>query len=112
MVDLPGEDLIAWYAGVQKRFAIEPYVRIERPDADLNQTAFTDGAREVFFFANSSPERTIDTIAEFAIGARTPWEWNPETGGAPALSVGRSREPASHLSWARPPRSCSSSSLK
>lgn len=80
MVDLPGEDLIAWYAGVQKRFAIEPYVRIERPDADLNQTAFTDGAREVFFFANSSPERTIDTIAEFAIGARTPWEWNPETG--------------------------------
>jgi hypothetical protein len=64
-------------------------VRIERPDADLNQTAFADGAREVFFFANSSAERTIDTIAEFVTGAKTPWVWDPETGERqPYPSVG------------------------
>jgi hypothetical protein len=80
VVDAPGEDLLGWYAGVESRFGIKPFVRIEKPQINLSQIAFTQGARELFFFVNSGIEGTAETLAEFDTGRKTPWQWNPETG--------------------------------
>jgi hypothetical protein len=55
-------------------------MRIARPDMNLSQIALRSGEREIFFFANSDPEREIETDIEFSTGGKTPWQWNPETG--------------------------------
>jgi len=80
VVPPPGRDLTAWYGQVQKQFGIEPLVRIENPDVNLSQIAFTQGKREVFFFVNSGIEGTIETLVEFPGGGKTPWQWGPESG--------------------------------
>jgi hypothetical protein len=47
---------------------------------NLSQIALQSGEREIFFFANSDPDREIETEIEFSAGGKTPWQWNPETG--------------------------------
>jgi hypothetical protein len=80
IVEPPGNDLLAWYGGIQEKFGIQPYMRIARPDFNLSQIALRAGEREIFFFANSDPEREIETDIEFSTGGKTPWQWDPETG--------------------------------
>jgi hypothetical protein len=80
VVEAPGADRLGWYARVQKQFGIEPLVRIGKPDVNLSQIALREGERELFFFVNSDIGRTVETLAEFATGAKTPWQWDPETG--------------------------------
>jgi hypothetical protein len=80
VVEAPGEDLLGWYSRVQERFGIQPFVRIEKPQVNLRQIAFTQRARELFFFVNSGIEETAETLAQFAGDSKTPWLWNPETG--------------------------------
>ena len=90
VVEPPGDDLLAWYGRIQQQFGIQPYMRIARPDMNLSQIALRSGEREVFFFANSDPEREIETDIEFSTGGKTPWQWNPETGErTPYFSNGR-----------------------
>ena len=80
VVEPPGDDILAWYGRIQQQFGIQPYMRISRPDMNLSQIALRSGEREIFFFANSDPEREIETDIEFSTGGKTPWQWNPETG--------------------------------
>ncbi|HTX35305.1 MAG TPA: glycosyl hydrolase [Bryobacteraceae bacterium] len=80
VVEPPGDDILAWYGRIQQQFGIQPYMRIARPDVNLSQIALRSGEREIFFFANSDAEREIETDIDFSTGAKTPWQWNPETG--------------------------------
>jgi hypothetical protein len=90
VVEPPGDDILAWYGRIQQQFGIQPYMRIARPDMNLSQIALRSGEREIFFFANSDPEREIETDIEFPTGGKTPWQWNPETGErTPYFSNGR-----------------------
>ena len=80
VVEPPGDDILAWYGRIQQASGLKPYMRIARPDMNLSQIAMQSGEREIFFFANSDPEREIETDIEFSTGDKTPWQWNPDTG--------------------------------
>jgi hypothetical protein len=80
IIDPPGDDILAWYGRIQQQFGIKPYMRIARPDMNLSQIPLRSGERDVFFFANSDPEREIETEIEFSTGTKTAWQWDPETG--------------------------------
>lgn len=80
VVEAPGSDLLGWYTGVQNRFGIRPFVKIDKPDLNLSQIAFSQGRRDLYFFVNSSADTATETLAEFSTGTKTPWQWDPETG--------------------------------
>lgn len=78
-----GGSVKEWYAGVQKRFGLTPYVSIDTPDEYVNQNYYRAGDRDIFFFANYHPSESRTLRVAFnlpSVGDKQAWLWDAETG--------------------------------
>jgi hypothetical protein len=77
----PDDTMLNWYKGLQSKFNLEPYVRIDRPHKMVSQVYYRSAKTDSFFISNYSNTDRFEFIAEFKVPAnRTAWIWNPETG--------------------------------
>ena len=90
-VPAPDKELAGWFGGVRDRLKLVPDVRISPPRWHVMQTRHRAGEREIFFFVNVSRDDPAEFQAEFPFTARTPWRWDPETGGKSVFPYGESR---------------------
>ena len=74
------EDMVNWYREVQKKYALEPDVLINRPTDYISQLHYVSGDRDIFFFSNYGPQQTHTFQADFRLKDKTPWLWDAETG--------------------------------
>jgi hypothetical protein len=78
-----GASVKDWWAGVQGRFGLNPYVTIDKPDLFLSQNYYKSAGRDIFFVANYHTSESRTVRAAFNIpGAedKQAWLWEPETG--------------------------------
>lgn len=84
VVPRPDSDFIGWFGELQKRFNLEPYIRIEKPDPFLFQTRYVaDDGSQVVFLVNSHLHKSHKTrviFSESICGNRHRWIWIPENG--------------------------------
>ncbi len=75
------ENLIDWYAGIQQKFNIHPYLKIEKPVDFINQVYYKGENNHLFFIANYNLERKHSTKIDFLeMEGKTPWIWDAHTG--------------------------------
>jgi hypothetical protein len=75
-----GDDMVAWFQGVQQQCGIKPYMRIDRPGAYVSQIRQTGAGKDIFFVCNRSSDERFVIKAEFPDTKGDPWLWNAETG--------------------------------
>ena len=97
LVPKPDDDFLQWYRDLQEKYALAPYVQIDKPNPFVSQVRYQAGDVEWLFFTNSDLENahvlTILPSAPLAAG-RQAWIWDAETGaryhagdGAGALTL-------------------------
>ncbi|HWB92927.1 MAG TPA: glycosyl hydrolase [Puia sp.] len=75
------EPILQWYRKLQKKYNLDPYVKIDKPQPMVSQIAYHSDKADAFFFNNFSNTERYAFNAEFAVpGNRSAWVWNPETG--------------------------------
>ncbi len=84
LLEKPEKDFIGWYKGLQKKYGINPYIKIEKPDPFVMQNRYTgnDGS-EVIYLINSHIHNSHQTHISFSqeiTANKYGWIWNPETG--------------------------------
>ncbi|MDR2472908.1 MAG: glycoside hydrolase family 2, partial [Tannerella sp.] len=81
-VDAPsGDDYVGWFAGVQKKCDIQPYMIIDKPNKAISQIRHraSDG-KDIFFIANSSQEESFKLNLSFPQSKGNPQLWDAENG--------------------------------
>jgi hypothetical protein len=79
-VNAPGDDMVAWFKGVQQQCGVKPYMRIDRPNIYVSQIRQTGKGKDIFFISNRSSSERFIIKAEFPDVKGFPWLWNAETG--------------------------------
>lgn len=90
----PERDFIKWYKNVQEKFQLNPYVKIDKPDAFINQVRYQTANEEIFFFINSNDDKEYNLTLTFAkeiMNKKQAWLWNPENGEKQMLSMDSDR---------------------
>ncbi|MEI3572813.1 MAG: hypothetical protein V8Q38_05210 [Alistipes putredinis] len=67
---------------MQQKYGLTPAVRIDNPQAFVNQNHYKAGNLDIFFFANYSLTEayTLDTEFNIDLRGRRMWLWDPMTG--------------------------------
>jgi hypothetical protein len=84
VLNKPEKDFIGWYGGIQEKYGIKPYLKIEKPDPYVLQTRYSavDGS-EIIYLINSHIHNSHTTriifSKEITMG-KYGWKWDPETG--------------------------------
>ncbi len=73
------ETIVKWAGRIMDRFGVEPDVRISSPNANLSQIHHKIADRDIYFFAWSDMQNSIDFTAQFPDTGSIPWQWDPET---------------------------------
>lgn len=81
-----GTDLINWTRKMLERIQIRLALSIRNPNPDVYQVYRRFADKDIFFFANKSPEKEQEVDAIFPAGEKIPWKWDPETGNRTPLS--------------------------
>ena len=80
----PDKDFIGWYRGIQEKFDIVPYIRIENPDSYVMQNRYqADDGSEIFYIIHSHIHNSHTTKISFPreiIRNKQGWIWIPEDG--------------------------------
>jgi hypothetical protein len=76
----PGDKIINWYADMQAKFNIAPYVKFDKPVTHVSQNYYKTPDADIFFITNYNIEKSHAFTATFNIKNRTAWVWNAETG--------------------------------
>lgn len=78
----PEGPVLEWYRGIQQRYDITPFVKIDKADKFLMQNYYKSGDKDIFFFVNSSINSSQDIQVEFPadVKGKQAWLWNAETG--------------------------------
>jgi hypothetical protein len=76
----PGDDIIAWFAGVQQQCGVMPYMKIDRPNPSVSQIRQQAAGKDIFFISNCSLDNRIKLQVSFPESKGTPWLWDAETG--------------------------------
>ena len=84
-LDIPEDrDFVRWYAEVQQRYALRPYVEIADSDPFVMQNRYrTSAGQEMIFVVNSHrfrAHRTRLTFSSELTRGRYPWVWDLQTG--------------------------------
>jgi hypothetical protein len=79
LVDAPGKDLLDWYRQIQQRFALTPYIQIDKPVYHTSQLYYKSGDKDIFFFTNYSGQKE-QSFRVNAKNSKTAWLWDAETG--------------------------------
>jgi hypothetical protein len=78
--EAPGEDILGWYAELQKRCGIEPYLKIDRPNRFVSQIRHRGEGKDIYFISNCHMDERIAMRITFPETGQKAWLWNPETG--------------------------------
>jgi hypothetical protein len=84
LIEKPESNFIGWYKGLQEKYDIKPYIKIEKPDPFLMQNRYRgDDGTEVIYLINShihnSYKSTISFSGELS-SKKNCWKWDPENG--------------------------------
>jgi len=79
-VEAPGDDILGWFAGVQKQCDIRPYMVIDRPVWAVNQIRHRAAGKDIYFIANASQTERYQLNVQFPEAKGNPQLWDPETG--------------------------------
>jgi hypothetical protein len=86
--DTPSDgDAVAWFGRIQRQCGIEPYMRIDRPNAYVSQIRHRTAEKNIFFISNCSTDATFSLRCAFPGVAGTPWLWDAETGARHRLPL-------------------------
>jgi hypothetical protein len=76
----PENDIVAWFADVQRQCGITPYMKIDHPNPSISQIRQQATGRDIFFISNCNRNDRITLNISFPESKGTPWLWNAETG--------------------------------
>jgi hypothetical protein len=76
----PKEKISDWYADIQTRFNVAPFVKIDKPVTHVSQVYYKTPEADIFFFSNYHLEKSHHFTATFNIKNKTAWLWDAETG--------------------------------
>jgi hypothetical protein len=80
----PEKDFIAWFRGIQEKYGIPPYVKIEKPDPYVMQIRRrADDGSEILYMVNShlhESKQSRITFSKDLTDRKNCWIWDPETG--------------------------------
>jgi hypothetical protein len=80
-VEAPGDDVVTWFADVQRRCHIKPYMQIDRPNAAVSQIRHRAPGKDIYFVCNTSVDERFRLKASFAAETGSvAWLWDAETG--------------------------------
>lgn len=84
LLEKPEKDFIGWFKGIQEKYAIRPYLKIDKPDPYVMQNRYTgDNKSEVIYLINSHIHNSYQTRISFSkeiTANKFGWVWDPETG--------------------------------
>lgn len=76
----PQGEIINWYAQLQSKFNITPYVKFDKPVAHVSQVHYKTKDADIFFISNYHLDKSHQFTATFNINNKTAWLWDAETG--------------------------------
>lgn len=80
-VPAPQGKILDWFAGLQAKFNIQPYVKLDKPVSSVSQVFYQYEEADIFFIANYSLENHYQLRATFNhVEGKMPWIWDPESG--------------------------------
>ncbi|ASK30034.1 glycoside hydrolase family 2 [Chryseobacterium sp. T16E-39] len=86
----PVSDFMSWYKGIQEKYMLTPYVKIEEPKTFITQVRYQTDKAELFLFVNSSSKHDASLDIAFdkeVIKHKKPWLWDAVTGQRFRLEV-------------------------
>ena len=89
----PEKDFIGWYAGIQEKFEITPYVRISNPGPFVMQNRYRgDDGSEYIYIINAHIHNSHKTRILFSgelTSGKYGWKWDPEDGNRYRIILGK-----------------------
>ncbi|MES2277484.1 MAG: glycosyl hydrolase [Bacteroidota bacterium] len=77
----PDGKIIDWYKGLQEKFNLKPFIKIDKPEMMVSQVYYKSDHADSYFISNYSNVNRFEFNAEFDVAPnKTAWIWNPETG--------------------------------
>jgi hypothetical protein len=76
----PKEKIIDWYAQLQSKFNVTPFVKFDKPASHVSQVYYKTDEADIFFICNYHLEKAHEFTATFNVRNKTAWLWDPETG--------------------------------
>jgi hypothetical protein len=93
LFEKPEKDFIGWFKGIQEKYRIRPYLKIEKPDPYIMQNRYQDdNGTEVIYLINSHIHNSSETKITFSkeiTSKRYGWVWDPETGNRYRIKADR-----------------------
>ncbi len=84
ILNKPEKDFIGWYRGIQEKYGIKPYIKIEKPNPYVMQNRYkADDGSEIIYLINSHIHNSHSTRIIFPkeiTSGKYAWKWDPETG--------------------------------
>lgn len=83
LIKKPETDFCGWFASIQEKYRISPYVKIKSPRRFITQVRYQMPGAEVFFFINSSDSHNYTLEATFQQNitrGNTAWIWDAVNG--------------------------------
>ena len=84
LLERPEKDFIGWFKGIQEKYEIRPYLKLDKPDPYVMQNRYTgDDKSEVIYLINSHIHNSYQTRISFSkeiTANKYGWVWDPETG--------------------------------
>lgn len=89
----PTKPLMQWYANIQNKINITPYISINNPNIFLSQIYYKTKDLDIFFISNSSRLNAFSSDISFNINlkGKKAWRWNPETGERYMIPIDNNR---------------------
>ncbi len=90
LVGRPEKDnMIGWAAETMRKVKCTPAVEISQPNEKLLHVHYRADERDIFFFTSINRSEPISFKARFnAVGEKTPWVWDGETGERKVFAYG------------------------
>lgn len=83
LIKKPEKDFCGWFAGIQEKYNLNPYIKINNPRRFITQVRYQMPDAEVFFFINSSDSHNYSLEATFQqtiTRGNNAWIWDAVTG--------------------------------
>jgi hypothetical protein len=80
LVNEPEGPIIDWFAAIQQKCGLTPFVRFDHPVNHVSQVHYKAGDADIYFIANYDMDNPHTFTATFNPEGKIPWIWNPETG--------------------------------
>jgi hypothetical protein len=76
----PKYKIIDWYAQLQSKYNLVPFVRFDKPVSHVSQVHYKTSEADIFFISNYHLEKAHAFTAVFNVNNKTAWLWDAETG--------------------------------